>query len=319
MTIKYILKKLISMIITLLAVVLLVFLAFAVIPGDPAVARLGNSATEESVRALRESMGLNRPLYIRFISYLSGIFHLDFGTSYSYNIPVLSMVAEKIPITVCLSVISFVITVIFGVLGGVISAKYDGRLPDKTIRIGNQIFMAIPSFFLGIIISYVFGLVLKLFVPGGYVSYTTNFGEFLSFLIFPAIALAIPKIAMVARLLKNAIVMEGKKDYVRTAYSRGNNTTSVLYRHVLRNALIPIITFLGMALTDMIAGSIVIEQVFNIPGLGKILLTSIQNRDYPVVQFIIILIAFMVLVVNFITDITYHLVDPRIRVGEKND
>ena len=316
MSLKYIFKKIIFGIMTLLITVFLVFAAFAIIPGDPALNKLGNNATPESVAALRESMGLNKPFMERFSDYIISGIKGDFGVSYSYNIPVSELVSEKIPITLFLSVISFVLTIIIGIILGVTSAKYDGRAVDKTIGISNQIVMAIPSFFLGILISYVFGLILKWFVPGGYVSYNVNFGAFLGYLIYPAVAIAIPKIAMVSRLLKSSIMTESRKDYVRTAYSRGNNTSSVLYRHVLKNAIIPVVTFLGMVLTDMIAGSIVIEQVFNIPGLGKLLLTSIHNRDYPVVQFIILFIALLVLVVNFITDMAYHVIDPRVRVHE---
>lgn len=172
--------------------------------------------------------------------------------------------------------------------------------------------MAIPPFFSGILITLLFGLILHWFTPGGYVSYTQSVWRFLGYLIFPALAIALPKAAMAVKLLRSSVLSEMKLDYVRTAYSRGNRTKSVLYRHVLKNALIPVVTFLGMALADMVAGSIIIEQVFNIPGLGRILLTSISNRDYPVVQAIIVCIAFLVIFVNFAVDLIYKLVDPRI-------
>ena len=160
--------------------------------------------------------------------------------------------------------------------------------------------------------TLLFGLVLHLFTPGGYVSYTTSVTGFLGYLIFPSVAIALPKAAMAIKLLRTSVLSEMKLDYVRTAYSRGNNTKGVLYQHVLRNAIIPVITFLGMALADMVAGSIVIEQVFNIPGLGRILLTSISNRDYPVVQAIIVFIAFIVIFTNFLVDLLYQKMDPRI-------
>ena len=176
--------------------------------------------------------------------------------------------------------------------------------------------MAVPHFFLGIIITYVFGLVLKFFVPGNYVSYEKDFGAFLAYIFFPCIAIAMPKIAMSVKLLKNSCVEEARKDYVRTAYSKGNNTSKVLYKHVLRNAMIPVVTFWGMTLADMLVGSIVIEQVFNVPGIGRILLTSISYRDYPVVQAIIVLIAVVVIVTNFCVDMIYQWIDPRISVRE---
>ena len=172
--------------------------------------------------------------------------------------------------------------------------------------------MSIPPFFSGILITLLFGIVFKLFTPGGYVSYKTSFAGFIGYLFFPALAIALPKSAMTIRLLRSSLIEEKKKDYVRTAYSRGNSTKEIFYNHILRNACIPVITFLGMTLADMIAGSIIIEQIFNIPGLGRILLTSIQNRDYPVVEAIIVCIALFVILVNLLVDFTYRRVDPRI-------
>ncbi|NTV79605.1 MAG: ABC transporter permease [Clostridiales bacterium] len=184
---------------------------------------------------------------------------------------------------------------------------------DHAIYILNQITMAIPAFFMGIILTYLFGLILHFFTPGGYVSYETDFFGFLGYLLVPAIAIALPKIAMTVKLLRSSMLEEMNKDYVRTAYSKGNDSKNVLYKHVLKNAMIPTITFLGMVLADMVAGSIIVEQVFNIPGLGRILLTSISNRDYPVVQMIILCIAFMVIIINTIVDILYKIADPRIQ------
>lgn len=308
----YFAKKLLVMIVTLIAVSFLVFLAFEIIPGDVAVSQLGTEATPERVAALRHELGLDRPFLVRYgdwiLSYIKG----DFGTSYSYHIPVSSMIAQKIPITLAMSLIAFVITIAISLPLGVEMAKRVGSKVDKCVYTANQVVMSVPEFFLGIIITYVFGLVLHWFKPGGYVSYTVSFGRFIGYLIFPSIAIALPKIAMTVKLLRSSIITESKKDYVRTAYSRGNSTTQVLYKHVLRNAMIPVVTFLGMVFTNMIAGSIVVEQVFNIPGLGRILLTSISNRDYPVTQAIILLIAALVIVVNFIVDIIYHILDPRV-------
>lgn len=187
-------------------------------------------------------------------------------------------------------------------------------MTDRIITVVNQIIMAVPPFFAGILITFVFGMIFRLFTPGGYVSYQINIGKFVGYLFFPSLAIALPKAAMAVKLLRSSVISEMKLDYVRTAYSRGNSKRSVLYRHVLKNAMIPVITFLGMALSDMIAGSIIIEQVFGIPGLGRILLTSISNRDYPVVMAVIVCIAALVLVVNMVVDVIYGLVDPRISV-----
>ena len=310
---RYILKKLASMLATVLIVSFLVFLAFSVIPGDPALNKLGTNATPEKVAMLREQMGLNRPLFIRYLEWIKSFFIGDMGTSYSYGVSVRSMLAGKVPITLTLTILSFVLIVLISIPLGIYTAKHEDNLIAHIIDILNQIVMAVPAFFIGIILTYILGLVLHWFTPGGYVSYQTSVGAFLYYLIFPALAIALPKAAMNTKLLKSSVLKEAKLDYVRTAYSRGNSTNEVLYKHVLKNALIPVITFLGMTLADIVAGSLIVEQVFSIPGIGRMLITSIANRDYPVVQSIIAIVAFIVIIVNFLVDILYQIIDPRTR------
>ncbi|MCR5251127.1 MAG: ABC transporter permease [Lachnospiraceae bacterium] len=310
---KVYLRKAISMLLTLLAVSFIVFAAFEIIPGDAASSRLGSNATQASVEALRHEMGLDRPFLLRYFSWLGGCFRGNLGTSYSYHMPVAGMILEKIPITVTLTILSMLLTMAVSVPLALLSAKYANSRLDRAVYAGNQFLMAVPSFFLGILMTWVFGMVLRWFKPGGYVSYKKDFGAFLGYLILPSVAIAIPKCAMSVKLLRSAILSEANRDYVRTAYSRGLSTMEVLYRHVLKNALMPLITFWGMAVADMIAGSIVVEQVFNIPGLGRILLTSIANRDYPVVEAVILLIAAVVLLMNLLVDLLYRRIDPRLR------
>lgn len=300
------------MILTLLAVTFFVFLSFHVISGDPATSMLGTEATPQKVAALREELGLNDPVLVQYGRWAAGLLHGDMGTSYSYRMPVTGMVANKIPVTITLTLMAFVLMVVISIPLGIYTAKHEGGVVDRIIYIINQIIMAIPPFFSGILITLIFGRIFKLFTPGGYVSYEKDFAGFIGYLFFPAAAIALPKAAMAVKLLRSSVIKEAKLDYVRTAYSRGNRTNDVLYKHVLKNALIPVVTFLGMALADMIAGSIIIEQVFSIPGLGRILLTSISNRDYPVVMAVIVCIAVLVLVVNMAVDLIYGLIDPRI-------
>lgn len=311
---KYVVRKILTMILTLLAVTFFVFLSFHVISGDPATSMLGTEATPQKVAALREELGLNDPVLVQYGRWAAGLLHGDMGTSYSYRIPVTGMVANKIPVTITLTLMAFVLMVVISIPLGIYTAKHEGGVVDRIIYIINQIIMAIPPFFSGILITLIFGRIFKLFTPGGYVSYEKNFAGFVGYLFFPAVAIALPKAAMAVKLLRSSVIKEAKLDYVRTAYSRGNRTNDVLYKHVLKNALIPVVTFLGMALADMIAGSIIIEQVFSIPGLGRILLTSISNRDYPVVMAVIVCIAVLVLVVNMAVDLIYGLIDPRITV-----
>ena len=188
-----------------------------------------------------------------------------------------------------------------------------GEKADKLVMALNQFFMSLPPFLLGLALTYLFGIVFRLFTPGGYVDYTSNLFGFISYLFFPALALAIPKCAMCIRLLKTGILEEAQKDYARTAYSRGNSTTQMLYKHILKNAVMPTITFVGMVVADMIASGIIIEQVFGIPGLGRSLLSAISTRDYPVVTAIVMLIAILIVSVGFVTDIIHAMIDPRIR------
>ena len=311
---KYVVRKILTTILTLLAVTFFVFLSFHVISGDPASSMLGTEATPQKAAALREELGLNDPVLVQYGRWVAGLLHGDMGTSYSYRMPVTGMVANKIPVTITLTLMAFVLMVVISIPLGIYTAKYEGGVVDRVIYIINQIIMAIPPFFSGILITLLFGRIFKLFTPGGYVSYEKDFAGFVGYLFFPAVAIALPKAAMAVKLLRSSVIKEAKLDYVRTAYSRGNRTNDVLYKHVLKNALIPVVTFLGMALADMIAGSIIIEQVFSIPGLGRILLTSISNRDYPVVMAVIVCIAVLVLVVNMAVDLIYGLIDPRITV-----
>ena len=311
---KYVVRKILTTILTLLAVTFFVFLSFHVISGDPASSMLGTEATPQKVAALREELGLNDPVLVQYGRWAAGFLHGDMGTSYSYRMPVAGMVANKIPVTITLTLMAFVLMVVISIPLGIYTAKHEGSVVDRVIYIINQIIMAIPPFFSGILITLIFGRIFKLFTPGGYVSYENDFAGFVGYLFFPAVAIALPKAAMAVKLLRSSVIKEAKLDYVRTAYSRGNRTNDVLYKHILKNALIPVVTFLGMALADMIAGSIIIEQVFSIPGLGRILLTSISNRDYPVVMAVIVCIAVLVLVVNMAVDLIYGLIDPRITV-----
>ncbi len=311
-----IIKKIVSSILTILVVACLVFLAFAVIPGDPAVAKLGTQATPDKLAALRHEMGLDVPVLKRFIVWIGGVLKGDFGTSYSYSMPVNKLIADKLPVTVILTLYSFVLMIAASVFIAILAARRENSALDRIIQIVTQVIMSIPPFFGGIMITLIFGLGLKLFAPGGYVSYRSNMPRFLGYMFWPALAIALPKAAMAFSLLYTGLVSERKKDYARTAFSRGNSTKDVFYKHLLRNACIPVVTFFGMALADMIAGSIVIEQVFGIPGLGRILLTSIQNRDYPVVEAIIVCIAILVTVSNLLVDILYRVIDPRTAISE---
>lgn len=309
---KYGIKKVTGLIITLLIVSMLAFLAFEIIPGDPARSILGTEATEEKVQALREEMGLNRPLPQRYGQWVKDFVTGDMGTSYYYQEPVKKMIGDKIPITLAMTTMSFVFILCLSFPISILCVRYENKWIDRFFLILNQLTMSIPPFFIGIIFTFLFGLLLKIFIPGGYISYTESVTGFLGYLILPSLAIALPKAAMTTKMFRNSLITEMRQDYVRTAYSRGNNPWQVLMKHVVRNGILPVITFLGMMVADIIANSIVIEQVFGIPGLGRTLISSISKRDYPVVQAIIVLIAVVVLVLNTLVDLLYQKLDKRI-------
>ncbi|MCL2866048.1 MAG: ABC transporter permease [Lachnospiraceae bacterium] len=310
----YVIRKLVGLIITLLIVTILVFLVFEIIPGDPARRLLGTEATAEQVEALRTEMGLNRPLPIRYGAWVADFMRGDMGMSFGFHVPVQSMIVNRLPITIVLTAFSFLFILVLSLPISLLSVRFFHSIPDKIMLVLNQIVMSVPQFFIGILFTFLFGLVLRWFVPGGYVSFMDSWSGFLAYLILPALAIALPRAAMTVKLLRNALLAELDKEYVKTARSRGNGQWRILIKHVLKNGFIPVITFMGMTLADLITGSIVIEQVFGIPGIGRILITSIANRDYPMVQAIIVLIAMVILVINVLVDILYHKFDKRIVV-----
>lgn len=310
---KYIVKKALTLVGTLLLVSFIAFLLFQIVPGDPVTSMLGTEYSEERAESLREELGINKPVIVRYVNWLTDFVKGDFGISYKYKMPVSRLISDKMPVTMYLAVITLIVIVIISIPLGVFMARFGHRKVSKIFDIVNQSVMAIPSFFLGIVITIIFGLVLKWFTPGKYVSYRDDFNGFIMYLIPAAFAVAIPKIAMMVKFLKNSLIREMDSDYVRTAYSKGAGENRVLFCHVLRNGLMPAITLLGMIIAEIMAGSIVVEQVFNLPGLSVILVSSVSTRDYPVVQAIVVYIAFVVIITNCIVDILYHIIDPRVK------
>lgn len=311
---KYVIKKTCTLIITLFIVSLLAFLAFQVIPGDPTTELLGTEATAEARQALRQELGLDRPVLVRYYTWLTDFIRGDMGTSYNYRMPVADMLADKLPITALLTLLSFAFTIVLSIPLGIWAGSAQSRALDLSITVLDQVIMSVPPFFIGMLACYVFGNVFRLFVPGNFVSYTVSWKACLSYMVLPALSIAIPRIAMTVKMLRSSIREQLEQDYVRTARSRGSSRGKILRRHVLKNALIPVITFLAVSAAEIMTGSIIIEQVFTIPGISRLLLASISNRDFPVVQAIVVVIAAWIVIVNFVADLLYQLVDPRIRL-----
>ena len=312
---KYIIKKFITLIIALLLISIIVFLAFSVLPADASIAKLGTNATPERIAALRAQLGLDQPVLIRYFNWLKGAVVLDFGESYQYTgTRVADLLGSRIGTSAVLSVISFIMVVVISVPFGIFAAKRRSAPGRAAVTTVVHITMGVPSFFLGVLITYLFSLVLHWFTIGKYTSPSQDLWQAVAYLVFPAIAIALPKIAMTVKFLVSSIRSELHKDYVRTAYAKGCSRNRVFYGHVLKNSLVPVITFLGIITAEIVAGSIVVEKVFSVPGIGMLLVTAITNRDYPVVEAVVLLIAAVVIVVNFLVDVIYKLIDPRVEI-----
>ena len=291
----------------------LAFLAFSIVPGDPTSSIVGVDATEEQIATVRAQLGLDLPIWQRYLNWVGSFVTGDFGRSYNFEMPVADLLAPRIGVTLTLAAIAFVLIVAVSLPLGILAARHQGGVIDRVLTVVNQITMSIPGFLVGIALTYIFGLVLKWFTPGAYAPPGQGVGQYLWYLFFPAMAVALPKAAMTVKMLRGSVLSEMGADYIRTAYSKGNTMTSALWRHVLRNAMIPVVTFLAMTMADIVAGSIVVEQVFAIPGLGQMLISSIGNRDYPVVQAVVVIIASVVVLCNFAADLLYRVMDPRLR------
>lgn len=311
---QYTLKRFLLLVVTMLLVSFLTFLAFELVSGDPVRTMLGIEATEEQVTALQHELGLDRPFLLRYVSWLGGFFSGNLGISYSYRQGVWELISSKLELSLWLSLMSFVIIAAVSIPLGIFSYRFTGGFFDWPRTTLNQLCMAVPPFFTGILVSWGCGIVLRLFTPGDFPGLRVNFPGSLRHLLFGAICLSIPRIAMTVRMLRSTVISEMNKAYVRTAISRGNDRKSVLTRHVLKNSMVSVVTFLGQTLAELVGAGIVVEQVLGIPGLGRFLVTSISHRDYPVVQAIVIILAFWVVLSGTAADLINQMIDPRLRL-----
>ncbi|MBQ7460042.1 MAG: ABC transporter permease [Oscillospiraceae bacterium] len=315
---KFAAKKLASLALTMLIVTAMTFLAFSLISGDPASTMLGTNATPEQVEALRDELGLNKPIHQRYFEWIKGFFTGDLGNSYKYrNQSVTSLIAPRLGVTLELSALSFVLIILISLPLGVIAAGAKSRFYRVFRSALNRLCMAVPSFFIGLLVTWIFGITLKWFSHGAFVPWSVSPAASLLYLFYPAVCIAVPRIAMTVNMLSSTVEAELKKDYARTVRSRGAGSSRLLFVHVLKNSLAPIVTFLGQTAAEIIAASVVIEQVFVVPGLGRFLVSSISYRDYPVVEAIVVLLALWVVLASTAADLINFGVDPRLRRGAK--
>lgn len=310
---SYTVKRLLIGIITLLAASIIVFTVLEIVPGDPARLMLGMNATEDAVRALQEQMGLNQPLLVRYFSWLGGLLTGDLGMSYTYSVPVLDLIRERIAVSLPLALISLALSTVVAIPVGLFSASRRGTLPDTAAMGVAQIGVAIPNFWFALLLVYVFAVTLRLVPAGGFPGWNAGLWPSLKSLILPSIALALPQAAILARVTRSALLDVLGEDYIRTARAKGLTRRNVLYRHALRNALIPVLTILGLQFAFLLAGTIIIENVFYLPGLGRLVFQAITQRDLIVVEGVVMMLVATVILVNLLVDLSYALVDPRLQ------
>jgi ABC-type dipeptide/oligopeptide/nickel transport system permease component len=308
---RYVLIRLLDSIPTILLVLTLVFIAMRILPGDPAIAALGDMATAEQLAAFRERMGLNAPLWVQYLEFVRNMLTLDFGRSLINGREVIDLIVYNLPYTIELTIASVFLGVIVGVPFGVWAATNPNAPPDAALRGFSLVGYAVPDFYLGALLLITFALNLGWFpINGG----GEGFVDRMYHIFLPALTLAFIKAAFLGRLTRTALLEVLGKDYVRTARAKGAGETRVIYRHGLRNALLPLTTGLGLSTLTALSGSVAIELVFNRPGIGKLLISAIAERDYAVIQAGVTVFALFVVLINLLMDLAYVLVDPRIRV-----
>jgi peptide/nickel transport system permease protein len=308
-------RRFVTFLITLFGASILVFLLLEVLPGDPALTILGVDAPDSAVEALRKDLGLERPAVERYLDWIAGLSRGEMGNSYTYQVPVSELIAERLEVTVPLGLGAMVLATILALSMGLYAASRHNKAGDYGVMAASQLGLAIPNFWLGIMLIVVFSLMLGWAPSGGFPRWEEDFGKALGSLVLPVAALGFTLASLIARLTRSAVLDALREDYVRTARAKGLSRGAALRGHVLRNALIPIITILGIIFADAMAGTIIIENVFSLPGLGKLIFGAISNRDLMVVKNAVLLLAALVVVVNFVVDVLYAIIDPRIRLG----
>lgn len=310
----FILRKAVELLATLLLVSLLTFLAFSVIPGDTARVMLGANATPEQVAALRSELGLDRPMIVRYLSWLGGAFTGNLGASTQYRTSVAGLIVSRLPVTLGMSILAFLMIILISYPLAVLSSRKPGKIADQICSVLGHVLFAIPPFVLSLLLIYLFGSLFRNFSVGNYVGPNINFGLYVQSLMLPAFAIALPKIAMTFKFLRSSIIEQKASDYVATAKSHGLSDLKILVRHILPNSNVSSITVISIVLSDILGGSLIVEQVFNLPGLGRLLLSAISQRDFPLLSGIVFYLALVTVLLYFAADIFSSLSDPRIRI-----
>ncbi len=302
-----------SLLASLFIASIVIFVVIEIIPGDPAAFMLGLNAEPEAIDALREQLGLNASIPSRYFTWITGLFQGEFGTSYTYRVPVGELIADRIAVSLPLTVYALLLSTAIAVPVGVYAASRRNSTGDVTVMGMTQLGIAVPNFWFAMLLVLVFSINLRWFSAGGFPGWDAGFLPAMKALTLPAIALALPQASILARVMRSSLLDTLNEDYIRTARAKGLNRQQAMWRHALRNALIPVLTIIGLQFSFLLAGGIIIENVFYLPGLGRLVFQGITQRDLIVVRSVVILLVFAVIVVTFLVDIAYALVDPRLR------
>lgn len=313
-------KRLLTLLATLLGASMVVFGVLEVLPGNAAQVLLGPDADPEAIQAMAEQLGLHQPTWQRYSDWVWGLLQGQMGDSYAYGTPVLELVLERLAVTIPLAVMAMLLTTVLALLAGVYAAAHHNKLGDVGVMGLAQIGIAIPNFWFAILLILLFSVKLQWFAAGGFPGWSEEVGgglwPALQALVLPAVALAVVQAAILARITRSAVLEVLREDFVRTARAKGLSQRAALWGHVLRNAMVPVITVMGLQFANLLAGTIVVENVFYLPGLGRLIFQSIANRDLIVVRNCVMLLAAMVIAVNFVVDLLYAVIDPRIQAND---
>ncbi|MEA2779811.1 MAG: peptide/nickel transport system permease protein [Rhodospirillaceae bacterium] len=310
---RLILGRLASFAVTLLASSVIVFIVLDILPGDPAAILLGTSARPDTLAALRHQLGLDRPLLLQYLDWIGGALTGDFGTSVTYGVPVGSLIAERLAITVPLAILAILLSTMLALGLGVWAAANQDRTIDHAVKGFAQLSVAVPDFWIGLLLILFFSTFLHWFSAGGWSGWSADPGQALKGLLLPAIALALPQAGVLTRVARSAVLDVMGEDFVRTARAKGLDRRATLWRHVVPNALIPVVTIIGLQFSFLIAGAVLVENVFSLPGLGRLAYLALAQRDLVVLRNVVMLFAAMVIAVNFAVDLVYLSLDPRLR------
>ena len=310
---RYLLSRLISLVLSLAVASLVIFAMLEIVPGDPAAVMLGMNAQPEALAALRAELGLDLPLAHRYVAWVGGMLQGDFGTSYTYRVPVADLIAARLGVSLPLTLYAIFLSTALAIPLGVWAATRHGRPADLAIMGVTQLGIAVPNFWFAMILVLIFAIRLGWFASGGFPGWDAGLFAGLKSLTLPALALALLQASILARVMRSSLLETLDRDYIRTARAKGLSRGRAVLRHALRNALIPVMTILGMQVSVLIAGAIVVENVFFLPGLGRLIFQAVTQRDLIVVEAVVMLLVFAVVLVNFLVDLAYAVVDPRLR------